>query len=406
MTTAPPAAGFPIAQTNAVESISLFSGIAGFELGMEPYGLQPIMFCEIEPAAQSVLSLWRPDVPLHQDVRLLDQLPRHGRVLVGGFPCTDVSQAGRTEGIFGQKSGLVRDVFRLLALRKVETVILENVVNLIHLAGGEGLAYITSQFDALGYRWAYRVIDTLGFGLPQRRRRIFIVACLEGDPCQILFADDAGPLAAVQTAEIDLDQHALGFYWTEGNKGLGAALNAIPPLKGGSTIGINSAPAILLPDGQVGTPDIRDAERLQGLPADWTLPAEDVKKGSRWMLTGNAVTKDIPAWIASRMANPGPALGRQGGERRGGQRWPNAAWGKDGRVMSVDISENPLGRPLTRIQDFLAYPLKPLTERQTAGFLARASASSLRFPPRFIDRLRAHLSEIRAGACSQMAFAF
>src|SRR5690606_35704194 len=80
---------------------------------------------------------------------------------------------------------------------------------------------------------------------------------------------------------------SFGFYWTEGIRGLGAAVDAVPTLKGGSTIGIPSSPAILLPNGRVVTPDIRDAERLQGFPADWTQPAETVaRKSVRWKLVG------------------------------------------------------------------------------------------------------------------------
>lgn len=69
---------------------------------------------------------------------------------------------------------------------------------------------------------------------------------------------------------------AFGFYWTEGTRGLGAAVDAVPTLKGGSTIGIPSPPGILLPGGRVVTPRIEDAERLQGFEAGWTEPAEAV----------------------------------------------------------------------------------------------------------------------------------
>lgn len=390
------ATAFPGAEgCNAVKSISLFSGIAGFELGMAEHGHEPIMFCEIEPSAHEVLQAWRPQVPLHRDVRLLDELPPDGRVLCAGFPCTDISPAGRTHGIFGKQSGLVHDVFRLLERKRVEWVILENVVNLIQLHGGIGIEYVTSQFEQLGYRWAYRVVDTLFFGIPQRRRRVFIVASLHHDPREVLLADDAGAWKAPTAAEVDVDQHAVGFYWTEGKSGLGLAVNAIPPLKAASTVDIPSPPAILLPNGLVGTPDILDAERLQALPAGWTCPGEAFGRNARWRLVGNAVTKDIPRWIAGRMENPGLYDNSRDIERRSGNRWPTAAWNMGHGVhVAASVSENPLGQAHTPIAGFLSSPLKPLSARATRGFLGRARAGSLKFPKGFLERLDVHLARM------------
>ena len=97
---------------------------------------------------------------------------------------------------------------------------------------------------------------------------------------------------------------ACGFYWTEGIRGLGWAVDAVPTLKGGSTIGIPSPPAMVFPLGLVGKPDVRDAERMQGFVADWTQPAESVvRAGHRWHLVGNAVTVDVATWIGERLAD-------------------------------------------------------------------------------------------------------
>lgn len=115
----------------------------------------------------------------------------------------------------------------------------------------------------------------------------------------MLFADEAE--AAETTAKVG-DPCAFGFYWTEGTRGLGWAVDAIPTLKGGSSIGIPSPPAILLESREVVTPSIRDAERLQGFPTDWTQPAEEVtRKGQRWKLVGNAVSVPVAEWIGRRL---------------------------------------------------------------------------------------------------------
>src|SRR5690606_34087803 len=141
---------------------------------------------------------------------------------------------------------------------------------------------------------------------PQRRRRVYLLASLEGDPRTVLFADEAGPAAE---PKLNGHQVACGLYWTEGIRGLGWAVDAVPTLTGGSTVGIPSAPAILLPNGNVVLPDIRDAERLQGFPADWTKPAEKVARpGVRWKLVGNAVSVLAAEWIGRRMVKPGRVL--------------------------------------------------------------------------------------------------
>ena len=115
-------------------------------------------------------------------------------------------------------------------------------------------------FEQRGYRWAYRVVNSLAF-LPQRRERVlFVATTTDVDPASVLLADEVDP----PKPSTSLSTHAHGFYWTEGIRGLGWARDAIPTLKNGSTVGIASPPAILLPSGRVVTPDIRDAERLQG----------------------------------------------------------------------------------------------------------------------------------------------
>src|SRR5207249_10844106 len=129
---------------------------------------------------------------------------------------------------------------------------------------------------------------------------VLLLASRTEDPREILFHGNE------QEPEVpDHDKVACGFYWTEGIRGLGWAVDAVPTLKGGSTIGIPSPPAIRLPvDRIILTPDIRDAERLQGFSANWTLPAlegDTVRKGARWRLVGNAVSVPVERWVGERL---------------------------------------------------------------------------------------------------------
>jgi DNA (cytosine-5)-methyltransferase 1 len=372
----------------------LFAGIGGLEMGLASAGHEALMLCEIWEPARAVLSARYPDVPCWPDVADLKALPAGAEMIVAGFPCQDLSQAGMTAGIGGRRSSLVGHVFRLLDKRAAPWVLLENVSFMLHLDRGRALRTLVEAFEERGYRWAYRLVNSLAF-LPQRRERVlFLATKTDADPAQILFADDV----VVETPQTSLGRHAHGFYWTEGIRGLGWAPDAIPTLKNGSTLGIASPPAILLPDGLVVTPDIRDAERLQGFPADWTAPAEAVARPSlRWSLVGNAVTVPVAAWLGERLTSPGSYECDRDRELGVDGKWPKAARFDGNRRWRVEIGAFPIRRerpPLTR---FLKFEGRPLSARATRGFLARTDRSTLRFVPGFLERLREHLRQVEEG---------
>jgi DNA (cytosine-5)-methyltransferase 1 len=346
-----------------------------------------VLLCENDPTASAVLAARFPEVRLHGDVRTLTSLPRETTLVVAGFPCQDLSQAGTTAGIAGARSGLVGEVFRLIEKHRTPWLILENVPFMLQLSRGRAMDVITSALEQHGYRWAYRVVDARAFGLPQRRRRVYLVASLDADPRTVLFADDAGHR---DEQKLNGQHVACGFYWTEGIRGLGWAVDAVPTLKGGSTVGIPSAPAIWMPDGEVVMPDIRDAERLQGFPANWTKPAEKVaRSGARWKLVGNAVSVPAAAWLGRRLLKPGRVLDFPLAAIRG-THWPTAAWNVGGGRVAVDASEWPMERACTPLAEFLKYVPRRLSIKATRGFLERTERSSLRFPKGFLDTLRAH----------------
>jgi DNA (cytosine-5)-methyltransferase 1 len=268
---------------------------------------------------------------------------------------------------------------------------------MLQLGRGEAMNVITTALEALGYKWAYRVVDTRSFGLPQRRRRVYLVASSCGDPRTVLFADEASP---IEEPILNGRRYgvACGFYWTEGVRGLGWAVDAVPTLKGGSTIGIPSSPAIVLSNGDVVTPDIRDAERLQGFPADWTKPAELVtKKGGRWKLIGNAVSVPAAAWIGRRLRIPGLPLDFDTSPLQNNHQWPTAAWNIGEGRARVFASEWPVRYKYTPLEPFLRFPTAALSAKATAGFLSRAESARLRFVPGFLDAIRAHLNRMQGG---------
>jgi DNA (cytosine-5)-methyltransferase 1 len=382
-------------QPRAASSLSvvgLFTGIGGIELGLERAGHASTLLCEIDRNATAVLQTRFPDVPLVSDVRDISVLPSVD-VVAAGFPCQDLSQAGRTAGIGGRQSGLISEVFRLVRepIRDPTWLVLENVPFMLQLDRGEAMRFLTRSLVELGYSWAYRVIDSRAFGLPQRRQRVILVASRRSDPRGVLFSDDASPNDKAET-----DATSFGFYWTEGTRGLGWGVDVVPTLKGGSTVGIPSPPAIWLAgEAFVGTPDIRDAERLQGFDVDWTAPAAIGARGlgARWKLVGNAVSVPVAEWLGSRLRDPGPG-GAVEEELALDARWPDAAYGDAGGVRRVAVSRWPVTAPLPQLRDFLEFPLKPLSEKATRGFLRRARESRLRFMPGFLEGVERHLVAI------------
>jgi len=256
------------------------------------------------------------------------------------------------------------------------------------------MAYLVDELTKRGFRWAYRVVDSRSFGLPQRRQRVVLLASREEDPRPVLFGEDAG-----EPSTPSPEGQACGFYWTEGLRGLGWAVDSIPTLKGGSSIGIPSPPAIWMPDGSIVTPEIRDAERLQGFDADWTRAASGLKRGTgqRWRLIGNAVSVPVAEWLGERL------LGRdrefdpiESRELERGRPWPNAAWGEAGCTHVVKSSMWPRSTLRSPLSEFLEYDPAPLSARATAGFLERTERSSLRFPPGLIEALELHLEGMKS----------
>ncbi len=363
----------------------LFAGIGGIEIGFQnAFGsaLQTELLCEWWDPAQSVLAARFPDVDLHPDVRELRELPTGLDLLAAGFPCTDLSQAGRTAGIGGLQSGLVSHVFEALRLSetaegRLPWLMIENVPNMLTLDKGKAMAYLVREIEALGYRWAYRVVDSRFTGVPQRRRRVILLASKTEDPRAVLFADDAG-----ERPETDLKGDAYGFYWTEGRGGLGWAQDAVPTLKGGSTIGIPSPPAIWVPgapdDRLFVTPTVEDAEAMQGFERGWTdVLTTGRTAGHRWKMVGNAVTTRVAEWVAKRIAGPGePFVALQDNEVDA--RWPTAAWGEAGTAYAVELSEFPELAPYEHLSSVVNLNnAPPLSGRAANGFQNRLLQGNL-----------------------------
>lgn len=169
-------------------AVSLFAGVGGFDLAMERAGVEVVATVEIDKAARSVLVQHWPDRLHFEDVRKVtgDELRAGGFVperglLVGGFPCQDLSVAGRRAGLSGGRSGLFFEIARLADELRPRWLVLENVPGLLSSNNGRDFGTVLGALADLGYGWAYRILDAQFFGLAQRRKRVFIVGCLGDD---------------------------------------------------------------------------------------------------------------------------------------------------------------------------------------------------------------------------------
>ena len=178
-----------------MKAVSLFAGVGGFDLALTRGGAEVVASVEIDKHARKVLEKRFPTTTHLEDVKSVTgkQLFELGfdsdGIIVGGFPCQDLSVAGKRRGLAGERSGLFFEVVRLLDETKAKWFILENVPGLLSSNGGRDLGIVIGALAELGYGVAYRILDAQYFGVPQRRRRIFIVGCLGDDgrtPAKIL----------------------------------------------------------------------------------------------------------------------------------------------------------------------------------------------------------------------------
>lgn len=157
---------------------SLFSGIGGIELGFElAGGFETAWFVEFDPYAQAVLRKNFPEVPIYGDIRTIDfqQAPPID-VLVGGFPCQDISNAGKRAGISGERSGLWKEFARAIRETKPKYVFIENVGALLN----RGLSTVLQDLHSLGYDAEWNCFPASAVGAPHRRDRIMVLAYPHG----------------------------------------------------------------------------------------------------------------------------------------------------------------------------------------------------------------------------------
>ena len=163
---------------------SLFSGIGGIELGFERAGgFETAWFVECEPYAQAVLRKHWPNVPIYGDIREIDftTLPKVD-ILTGGFPCQDISNAGKRKGITGERSGLWKEYLRAICEIRPKIVFVENVAALVN----RGLDVVLRDLAQAGYDAEWFCLSAADVGAPHKRQRIWIIAHSDGNSQSVM----------------------------------------------------------------------------------------------------------------------------------------------------------------------------------------------------------------------------
>jgi DNA (cytosine-5)-methyltransferase 1 len=181
-------------------AVSLFAGVGGFDLALTRAGVKVVAAVEIDKKCREVLALQFPETKLFEDVKGVtgDQLraagfvPERG-IITAGFPCQDLSVAGLRKGLAGSRSGLFWEIIRIIDETHAEQVVLENVAGLLSSQQGQDMGIVITALVERGFGVCWRVLDSQNFGVPQRRRRVFIVASRGNHrrPVEILFESDS-----------------------------------------------------------------------------------------------------------------------------------------------------------------------------------------------------------------------
>ena len=283
--------------------LDLFSGIGGFSLGLERTGgFSTVAFCEIEPFPRRVLAKHWPEVPCYDDVRTLtgDVLRRDGiavDVITGGFPCQDLSVAGKQRGMGeGTRSGLWSEIVRLVGELRPQYVIVENVAAL--LAGpserrGGWFGRVLGDLAECGYDAEWENIPASALGAPHRRERVWLVAYAQQERPNAGEHDQIGERPA-RYEEWDRPQWAVQF---------GLAGNGAPLADADSDDVQGVIPGSIDPQGWAGPIKRQAGSRRDGL--GWWATEPDVgrvahgvpDRAHRLAAIGNAVVPQIPELI-------------------------------------------------------------------------------------------------------------
>jgi DNA (cytosine-5)-methyltransferase 1 len=300
---------------------SLFSGVGGLDLGFERQGFSISWACDKEKSCRKILAKHFPSAKLYNDVKTIDvSKVSPVDVVIGGFPCQDLSVGGQRKGLAGNRSGLFYEFIRIVRDMSIRPsfVVVENVPGMLTSNNGRDFTVILNEMVK---QWspksiAWRTLDSRYFGVPQRRERVFIVADLAGERASEILdlstdmrrdirartTNGKNPISATgglfeenveypitlrksRKAQSNTDFET----WVETD--YSNTLNLFDVGQRSSVLVLENSNAV-----RYLTPI--EWERLQGFPDGWT---EGLSDRARYCQMGNAVTVNVAEWIAKRI---------------------------------------------------------------------------------------------------------
>ena len=326
---------------------STFSGVGGFDLGFERAGMSVLWQAEIDKWSRRVLRGHWPNAAIYDDVRAVNAEAKPVDLLCGGFPCQDLSVAGKRAGFKGERSSLFFEFARIADELRPRWIVLENVVGLLSSAEGRDFGILLSTLAEIGYGdLAWRVVDARFFGVPQRRRRVFIVGCLGDDGERAVRALGAGGEGNLEAGECSWQGATAGAVGGVGGVGgvmterLAKCLTTSNERLDSETESfvVETATATSFAQNQRGEPRESDiaaqlttggglrttdveggvyvghrgssvrrltpteCERLMGWPDGWTaVDGDKTPDGRRYAACGNGVVANVSEWIGRRI---------------------------------------------------------------------------------------------------------
>lgn len=314
--------------------LSVCSGIEAASVAWGPLGFQPVAFSEIEAFPCSVLAHHYLDVPNLGDMTKFEEWdiePGSIDVLVGGTPCQSFSVAGLRGGLEDGRGNLALTYCRIVQKLQPKWFVWENVPGVLTSNGGRDFGSILGAMAELGYSFTWRILDAQYFGVPQRRRRVFVVGhlgnwrrvagvlfesgCVSGNTQKgSKKKQNVAALTAtgVGTCGADDNQGQAGHLIADARNGTVGQVSQTLQSHGCRTDGksytleARSVPQSVSVAESVGVRRLtpRECERLQGFPDDWTLVLHRGKpaaNGPRYKAIGNSMAVPVMRWIGRRI---------------------------------------------------------------------------------------------------------
>lgn len=309
--------------------ISLFSGIEACSVGWHHMGWTPVAFADFDAFASAVLEYHYPTVSNLGDVTKVNWHEYRGKaeIVVGGSPCQSFSIAGKKLGMDDPRGNLALHYLRVVGAVQPKWFIYENVPGLLSSNEGEDFATFLREVAKLGYGFAYRVLDAQHFGVPQRRRRVFVVGCADGDwrsAAAILFDEKSlcGDSYESKKKKRKTSLFSEGSVREESGdleKGIDKKIihaekiapsmsaSGPPYSRTGQQVSETQAIVVQGEEHIVRRLTPTECERLQGFPDNYTQvpwkgkPRENCPDAPRYMALGNSMAVPVMRWIGERI---------------------------------------------------------------------------------------------------------